>query len=338
MEKLFHKRLYWGIRLLFQVHNRFRFTLLLTLLALLVMLPAGVQGWGFWAHRRINRVAVFTLPPEMLGFYKQHLDYYTARATLADSRRYTVEGEAPKHYIDLDSYGTLPLLNLPQRWQDAVARYSEDTLSKHGILPWSLSLVQWQLTEAFYNRDAGDILKLSADLGHYLADAHVPLHCTRNYNGQLTGQHGIHALWESHIPEAFGEGYDYYFGPAQYVEKPTELIWQVIRESYAATDSVLTLEAALARQVPEDKRYTFTTRGSATQRSYSTAYLKQYNAALQGMVERRMRLAAYRIGCMIFTAWVNAGQPDLTTLRYDPTQEKPEPELPKLPMTDREAY
>jgi len=336
--KLFHKGLSWGSRLVFQVHNHIRLTLLITLLALLVMLPTGAQGWGFWAHRRINRVAVFTLPPEMLGFYKMHLDYYTERATLADSRRYTVTGEAAKHYIDLEHYGKLPLLNLPPHWKDAVARYNEDTLNKHGILPWNLSLVQWQLTEAFYRQDAGDILKLSADLGHYMADAHVPLHCTKNYNGQLTGQHGIHALWESRIPETFGEAYDYYLGQAQYVEKPSALIWQVISESYAATDSVLTLEAALAQQVPDDKRYTFTSRNGTAQRNYSPAYLERYSAVLEGMVERRIRLAAYRLGCMIFTAWVNAGQPDLNTLHYNPTQEKPDPEMPKLQMQDREAH
>ena len=41
---------------------------------------------------------------------------------------------------------------------------------------------------------------LRADLGHYLADAHVPLH-TGNYSSQRTNQTGIHALWETHNVE-----------------------------------------------------------------------------------------------------------------------------------------
>ncbi len=27
--------------------------------------------WGFFGHKRINRMAVFTLPPEMMVFYKK---------------------------------------------------------------------------------------------------------------------------------------------------------------------------------------------------------------------------------------------------------------------------
>ena len=46
-----------------------------------------------------------------------------------------------------------------------------------------------------------DVLRTAADLGHYLADAHVPLHTTGNYNGQRTNQTGIHALWETHNVE-----------------------------------------------------------------------------------------------------------------------------------------
>jgi hypothetical protein len=54
-----------------------------------------------------------------------------------------------------------------------------------------------RLTRAFKEHDRERILRYSADLGHYIGDAHVPLHCTRNYNGQLSGQHGIHGFWES---------------------------------------------------------------------------------------------------------------------------------------------
>ena len=62
---------------------------------------------------------------------------------------------------------------------------------------------------AFIEKDSDKILKYSADLGHYIADAYVPLHTTENYNGQLTGQKGIHAFWESRLPELFSEDYNY---------------------------------------------------------------------------------------------------------------------------------
>jgi len=43
----------------------------------------------------INRLAVFTLPPEMLTFYKHHIQFITQEAVSPDRHRYAVEGEAP---------------------------------------------------------------------------------------------------------------------------------------------------------------------------------------------------------------------------------------------------
>ena len=52
------------------------------------------ENWGFWAHRRINRMAVFTLPPEMIAFYKKNIEYLTEHAVDPDKRRYATRHEA----------------------------------------------------------------------------------------------------------------------------------------------------------------------------------------------------------------------------------------------------
>ena len=61
-------------------------------------------AWGFFAHRRINRLAVFTLHSDIIGFYKKHIEYLTAHATDPDMRRYVVPIEGQKHFIDLDRW------------------------------------------------------------------------------------------------------------------------------------------------------------------------------------------------------------------------------------------
>ncbi|MFN9519179.1 MAG: zinc dependent phospholipase C family protein, partial [Bacteroidota bacterium] len=148
-------------------------------------------GWGFYAHKVINRLAVFTLPPELFAFYKAHLEDITEHAVDPDKRRYSDPEEACRHYVDLDYFEhTLPLDTMPRKWKDAVARYTEDTLKAYGIVPWHIQLMMNRLTEAFKEKNIERIIRLSADLGHYIADAHVPLHATINYNGQLTGQQG----------------------------------------------------------------------------------------------------------------------------------------------------
>src|SRR4029453_7600387 len=92
-----------------------------------------------------------------------------------------------------------------------------DNFTLHGILPYNLEPLLMHLIDAFLKKDARRILQLSADIGHYIADAHVPLHTSQNYNGQLTGQEGIHAFWESRLPELFSERYDFFVGKAGYI-------------------------------------------------------------------------------------------------------------------------
>ena len=276
-------------------------------------------AWGFFGHRLLNRLAVFTLPPAMVGFYKANIDYLTANATRADSRRTVVPGEAPKHFLDVDRYGDSAAYRLPRRYADAVARYGEDSLLRHGIGPWHVTSMKNQLTAAFQAHDADRILHLSADLGHYVADACVPLHTTRNYNGQLTGQRGIHGLWESRLPELLSADYDLFSGPARYLERPTDAIWTAVIRAHAAVDSVLRFERELTARYPPDRKFGYEPRGSQTVRVYSREFSQAYHAQLSGQVERQLRYAAALIGDFWYSCWVDAGSPDLDQLPRAPS-------------------
>ena len=275
------------------------------------------QSWGFYGHRRINRMAVFTLPPEMVGFYKKNIEFVTAHAVDPDKRRYASKNEAPRHYIDIDHYGKggkNPFDIMPRYWFDAVEKFTEDTLQAYGIVPWHVARMTNWLTKAFESRDVNRILSTSADIGHYIADAHVPLHTTENYNGQLTDQKGIHGLWESRIPELTADEYDYLVGRAEYIDKPIHAIWDVVEESHSYLDSVLFIEKDLTQKIPSDQKYAFETRGKSTVRQYSQQFALAYANRMGDMVEGRMRKAIVMIGCIWYTAWVNAGQPDLDNI------------------------
>jgi hypothetical protein len=182
--------------------------------------PVPIPFWGFYGHVLLNRQAVFSLPPEMLHLYKQELRFVSEKAVNPDRRRYAVKGEAEKHYIDLDHYGDSALYKLPKYWAQAIEKFPEDSLRAHGIGPWSAYLTFYSLTKAFAAQDKTAILRLSADLGHYLGDLNVPLHTTKNYNGQLTGQAGIHGFWESRVPELLTKNYTFWVGKAAYVPGP----------------------------------------------------------------------------------------------------------------------
>lgn len=273
-----------------------------------------VHSWGFFAHKKINKMAVFTLPPEMVGFYKRHIAYVSAHAVDADKRRYAVVEEAPRHYIDLEYYEGSSWDSIPKYWDKAVETYTEDSLYAYGIVPWHVVLLFHRLQRAFEKENLHLILKYSADIGHYIADAHVPLHTTENYNGQLTNQVGIHGFWESRIPELNANDYNYWTGKAKYIDDPTEAIWKTIFASHAAVDSVLSFEAQLNAKFPSDKKYSFEKRGTKTIQEYSVEYSNEYDKMLQGMIERRMTASVLMVGSFWYTAWVNAGKPDLEKL------------------------
>jgi hypothetical protein len=285
------------------------------LLFSLLLLHLHCFCWGFFAHQKINYYAVFLLPPQLLSFYKPHISFLSEHAVDPDKRRYVVADEGPRHYIDIDAYGTYPFNALPPPWDSAVARFSEDTLRKHGIVPWWIQVMQRQLTAAFKEQDAARILKLSAELGHYVADAHVPLHASSNHNGQHTNQRGIHGFWESRIPELLADAeWDFYIGHAAYLTAPGTFIWSRVLQSAAAADTVLAFEKVLAQQFTADQKYAFEERNGKVVRQYSTAYSKAYNKKLNGMIERRMQESVFAVASFWYTAWVDAGQPDLTTL------------------------
>jgi hypothetical protein len=175
----------------------------------------------------------------------------------------------------------------------------------------------YRLTEAFKEKNQAKILKYAAEIGHYIADSHVPLHASSNHNGQFTDQKGIHGFWESRIPELLADKeWDFFIGKAEYIRDPADYTWKRVLESAAAADTVLLYERELSKNFPGDQKYSFEERNGITIRQYSSAFSKAYDARLKGMIERRMRQSIFAVASFWYTAWVNAGQPNLKNLSH----------------------
>ncbi|MEM8528489.1 MAG: zinc dependent phospholipase C family protein [Bacteroidota bacterium] len=347
------------------------------------------DAWGFFGHRRINRMAVFTLPTDMIGFYKRNIEFITEHAVDPDKRRYATRHEAVRHYIDIDHWGEYPFEEVPRKWMDVLMKYTDvysidfkgdtthlfgkdkfarvafsldgssnpyrdffyynvlpeyyedewniacdslnellaipvvcqkafavDRFSEYGILPYNLVHYYRKLVKAFEEKNFNRILRLSAEIGHYVGDAHVPLHTTENYNGQLTNQVGIHAFWESRLPELYAdENYDFFVGKSDIIEDPNEFFWNIVLESHQLLDSVLLIEQDLREQFPEDQQMCYEERLGRTIRTQCEVFAKAYHERLSGMVERRMTAAIHALGCVWYSAWVEAGQPDINRLQ-----------------------
>ena len=277
-----------------------------------VGLISSILPWGFTGHKKINHQAIFSLPPSLFPFYKEHISYITEHAVDPDKRRYMVPTEGPCHFIDLDYYDA-PFDSIPHSWNKAIAKFSEDSLRKHGIVPWHIYLTKLNLQKAFEEKNIEKILKYSADIGHYIGDAHVPLHTTHNYNGQFTNQKGIHGLWESRLVELYAGDYNYFVGKANYISDIQNEIWKILKESHLALDSVFKFERDITTENLFPK-YSFEQRGTTTVRVYSREFSLEYHRRLNNMVERRLTASIRNTASIWYTAWVDAGQPDLSVL------------------------
>lgn len=269
-----------------------------------------LSSWGFQPHKLMNQHAIFTLPAELSLFYKKHRYQIREFAINADKRVYIDPAESPRHFIDLDRIADHDSVQVP--WKQAKEKYNEKYLISRGIVPWQIEKSYRQLKKAFYDKDIKRIIKISADLGHYTADAHVPLHTSSNYNGQLTDQVGIHALWETRLPEKFSKDYSLYVGPANYIDNVLDYAWKAVLESHSLLDSVLKVEKELSKRLPKVLHRAYIQRGQQIQTNYSDFYATNYHNQLNGMVMRRMKKSIHAIGSLWYTAWIDAGQPDLS--------------------------
>lgn len=362
-----------------------------TFFSLTFFIQATSPEWGFFGHRKVNRMAVFTLPQEVIGFYKKNIEFITEHAVDPDKRRYATKHEAVRHYIDIDHWDVYPFEKVPRDLHEAFLSYAtvsvisenKDTLNfamatcrtasdsenlvfdcdfeykafydeifpsyyddeiscscefvkeyltaaslekigdckklvfvdhfrEYGVLPYWLPQIYNNLIKAMANHDKQRILRLSAEIGHYIGDAHVPLHTTENYNGQLTDQVGIHAFWESRLPELFAnEEYDFMVGKAEYIKNPKEYFWKMVMDSHAHLDEVLDFEKRLSENYPQDEQFCFDERNERTIKTQCKAYAEAYHTEMDGMVEERMKSAVHALGSVWYSAWIDAGQPDL---------------------------
>jgi len=249
-------------------------------------------------------------------FYKQHIKELREGATRPDQRRFSLKEEACRHFIDLEYYSIGDsCIAKGLREEDALLLFPADSMNRHGRLPWHLQMMRYALIKAFKQGDRDAVIRISAECGHYIADACVPLHTTKNYNGQYTGQHGIHGLWESRLPELFEKEYRYWVGPAEYQYNFSDILWEIILSSHQAKDSVLNIERELNKNFRPERKYSWEFRGQQLIKVISPEYAEAYHRLLDGMVEERMKLAVKTIGSFWFSCWKDAGEPRLGDMK-----------------------
>jgi hypothetical protein len=276
-------------------------------------------SWGIVGHERINRAAVMALPKPLQTFFYNHIDFITQESTVPDLRKSILndKAEGPRHYFDMENFGSVD--SFPKTMEVAKKKYDEKFLSKNGTLPWYIQEMMGKLTKAFKEKRKNEILFIAAELGHYIGDAHMPLHTSDNYDGQNTNQKGIHSLWESRLPELFVKNYKLNADEGKYIENVDQATWDIIFDTHSLVVPLLAADEKLRTTTPENKMYVVDDAGTIVKNKYngvlySDDYATKFHQELNGMVENQMKKAITATASFWYTAWVNAGKPDLSNL------------------------
>jgi hypothetical protein len=269
------------------------------------------HGWGFRSHRNIHRAAVSAMPEEIKYFFANHSEFLIEESVRPDTRRSDDPTEGPNHYVNLDRFGEYPFEDFPLSYDAAIAQYGEETLESYGFALWRIQDWYDSLVVSMRNQDRDRILRYAADLGHYVADIHMPLHTTSNYDGQRTGQRGVHRRFETELPARYDSLYQLTPEAVNVIENPLEKAFTIALDGYRLIDALYAADLRAQEGIPEDQLYTIEERNGRRYYVYHETYYRQFHDALGGMVENRLQMAAQHVRDFWYSAWIKAGKPEL---------------------------
>jgi hypothetical protein len=269
----------------------------LTLLAALWFGHAGVlYAWGPLLHQDINRAAAEWVPDEMAG-WRAYADLLSRHSNNPDIWRGFDGGEAPRHYMDLELYGDPATVNLTRNRDECAILPDREVPVEAGIALWTMAELQERLVTEMAAGRWEEAVRVAAAQGHYVADTHQPLHCSENHDGQYTGNRGIHRRWEELMPTNFWNINLMVRRPVEVVADPWSTMVEWIRHSNAQIDALFAADRAAKAASDWDLR--------------SFTYFETlWNQTRDLFIDQGSRGAA-ALASLWYTAWIEAGRPDI---------------------------
>lgn len=264
---------------------------------LIILIPAVLSGWGDKGHKIITKHAMILLPQEM-NLSLDIKEAIIAHSTDPDHRKRDVKDEYPKHFIDIDFYKEFREGRMIQSYDSLISIYGDSIVTDMGTLPWAILQSYSNLVDAYKQKDKEKIILYGSDISHYIEDGHQPQHTTLNYNGQLTNQKGIHFRYESDMLNKYVDEIEerYYAVKPEYISDLTNYIFDFIAESNSYNDLILIA----------DKYASDFSSGLFNDDYYNILWIKTKYVTFN-----RISMGANRTASLIYSAWIDAGKPQL---------------------------
>ena len=268
---------------------------LLVTLVILMVSGRSALAWGPEGHRLVNNWAVETLPSEISGFFEANRQFLVEHANDPDEWIQKDRYERKRHYLYFDKYGLFPYLALPHRFNAAVEKFGSGRVNRDGLLPWHVGEYSLRLTNALREQKWEEAKLAAAALGHYVADAHDPLHTTSNYDGQLSSQTGLSTRFGQTLIERYKNFMIMRSALAVKIDDPTEFAFSMALEANTWVDNVLLADR----------------RALVEARDYNEEYFDRLYGSAGPIAAQELNAAARDLGSYWYTAWLNAGRPAL---------------------------
>lgn len=218
-----------------------------------------------------------------------------AHSSDADERKQNNPTEEIKHYINLDSYPEFSQSGrIPQTLDSVIALHGSAFVMNAGILPWAILSAFDSLENSFARHDWNQSVLFASDLGHYTGDGHQPLHLTGNYDGQLTGQNGIHGRYETNMISNFYDQLVFPFDSAIFIEDVNSHVFDFIYRNYKDIGTILQADV-----------YAKSIAGNSS----SITYYNTMWSECGDLTVRLFKNASLSLAGLIYTAWIRAGSP-----------------------------
>jgi hypothetical protein len=261
------------------------------------------SAWGFEVHRFITDRAIDRLPDAIRPFYQKHRAFIVERSVDPDLWRTAGwTDEPPRHFVDLDAYGQPPFPELPREYDRAVERYGAEFVHRNGTLPWRTGEIFGHLRRSFELQKKGvpgyaleNVKFYSAVLAHYVEDGYVPFHAVLNYDGQLTGQHGIHGRWETELVVRHLQTLRLAPPSQAPVTDARTYMFDVLLASFPHAAAILAADKAAV----------------AGRDEYDDEYFAILYRDTGPVLEQRLSAAISGVAAVITGAWQAGGRPDL---------------------------
>ena len=269
--------------------------------------PTLLDAWGYDGHRRINYLASMQLKGQFGQFLKNNSDPLKWYAVAPDYNKDIDSQEFHRHFIDTDYYDVYPFTKIPRNYEDLVSRYGEDKIRKYGIAPWTINetceriidlLKKNQFEKAIYNMGV---------VGHYIADLHNPLHTIINYNGQFTGNDGVHKRWEHRLVDEYVKKIKP-VGNIEDVEDPWSFSMKIVKESFKLHQDILDADTKARKLLTKKQAARL---DSYDVLSFEKPYLDVLYNETEDLLHDRLGRAVIRVASLWNYCWEQAGRPDL---------------------------